>query len=48
MLFLTPLGVPDLRKAKEMLGWLPLVRLEDGLKKSIDYALAHKSLLGLS
>ncbi len=48
LLFLTPLGVPDLRKAKEMLGWLPLVRLEDGLKKSIDYALAHKSLLGIA
>lgn len=48
LLFLTSLGVPDLRKAKEMLGWLPLVRLQDGLKKSIDYALARKSLLGLS
>ncbi len=47
LLFMTPLGIPDIRKAKEELGWLPLVRLEDGLKKSIDYARAHKSLLGL-
>jgi len=48
LLFLSPLGVPDIRKAKELLGWLPLVRIQDGLKKSIDYALAHKSLLGIS
>lgn len=46
-LFLTELAIPDIRKAKEMLGWIPLVRLEDGVKKSIDYALAHKSLLGI-
>ena len=48
VLFCTPLGIPDIRKAKELLGWLPLVRLEDGLKKSIDYALAHKSLIGMA
>ncbi len=45
LLFMTPLGVPDTRKAKEQLGWLPLIRLEDGLKKSIEFALAHKELL---
>lgn len=45
LLFMTPLGIPDARKAKEQLGWLPLVRLEDGLKKSIDFARAHKELL---
>lgn len=45
LLFMTPLGLPDIRKAKEELGWLPLVRLEDGLKKTIDYTLAHKELL---
>jgi UDP-glucuronate decarboxylase len=47
LLFLTTLGTPDIRKAKELLGWLPLVRPQEGLKKSIDYALAHKSLLGI-
>ncbi len=45
LLFMTPLGIPDIRKAKEELGWLPLVRLEDGLRKTIDYTLAHKELL---
>lgn len=47
LLFMTPLGIPDLRRAKDQLGWLPLIRLEEGLKRSIDYAQAHKSLLGL-
>lgn len=45
LLFMTPLGIPDIRKAKEELGWLPLIRLEDGLQKTIEYALAHKELL---
>jgi len=47
LLFMTPLGLPDIRKAKEELGWIPLVRLEDGLQKSVEYALANKQLLGL-
>lgn len=45
--FITELALPDISKAKEELGWLPLVRLEDGLKKTIDYTLAHKELLGV-
>jgi len=28
---------PDIRKAEELLGWMPKVELEDGLKKTIDY-----------
>ena len=43
--FLTELGLPSIRRAKEELGWLPLVRLEDGLKKTIDYVRANKLLL---
>ncbi|MFA6131266.1 MAG: GDP-mannose 4,6-dehydratase [Patescibacteria group bacterium] len=43
--FLTELGIPDIKKAKEQLGWLPLVRLEDGLQKTIDYIRANKILL---
>lgn len=43
-LFLTELGLPDISKAKE-LGWLPLTRLEDGLRKTIDYIKANKILL---
>lgn len=47
LLFLTPLGVPDLTKIKESLGWLPLVTLDDGLRRTIEYAVSHRSLLGL-
>ena len=28
---------PDISKAKELLGWEPLVSLEEGLKKTIQY-----------
>lgn len=45
--FITELALPDISKAKKELGWMPLVRLEDGLKKTIDYTLAHKELLGI-
>ncbi|MFH1099235.1 MAG: NAD-dependent epimerase/dehydratase family protein [Candidatus Uhrbacteria bacterium] len=46
LLFMTPLGLPDITLARELLGWMPIVRLEDGLKKSIEYAQAHKEMLG--
>ena len=46
--FLSSLGLPSLRKAKDTLGWFPLVRLEDGLKRTIDYAVANKESLGLA
>lgn len=46
LLFMTPLGLPDIRKAKEQLGWLPLVRLEDGLAQTIEYTKANRMLLG--
>jgi UDP-glucuronate decarboxylase len=45
LLFMTQLGLPNIAKAKEALGWLPLVTLDDGLKKTIDYTIAHKHLL---
>jgi dTDP-glucose 4,6-dehydratase len=28
---------PDIRRAKQLLGWEPQVELEDGLKKTIEY-----------
>lgn len=46
LLFMSQLGLPDITKAKDRLSWLPLVRLDEGLKRTIDYTIAHKSLLG--
>jgi len=34
--------LPDITKAKQLLGWIPLVRLEDGLRKMIDYARSRR------
>ncbi|MFZ6015917.1 MAG: NAD-dependent epimerase/dehydratase family protein [Patescibacteria group bacterium] len=45
LLFMTPLGLPSLVKAKEKLGWMPLVPLDEGLKKIIDYTMAYKNLM---
>ncbi|MEK9155227.1 MAG: GDP-mannose 4,6-dehydratase [Patescibacteria group bacterium] len=43
--FLTQMGLPDLAKARGQLGWIPLVGLDDGLAKTIDYVRANKLLL---
>lgn len=45
LMFLTELGLPSIVKAKETLSWFPVVRLEDGLQKTIDYIRANKILL---
>lgn len=37
-------GLPDIGKARQVLGWLPLVRLEDGLRRMIDYSRAQRQL----
>jgi len=47
LIFLTKKGRPDLTRAKEFLGWIPLVRLQEGLRKTIDYAIANKEMLQL-
>lgn len=47
LLFLTKKATPDISRAKNELGWLPLVRVEDGLKKTIDFTIANKEMLSL-
>lgn len=46
LLFMSQLGLPDLSKSKEQLGWIPLVTLDNGLKQVIDYTVSNKQLLG--
>lgn len=43
--YLMTLGLPDMTKSREKLGWMPLVRLEDGLQKTVEYIRANKMLL---
>lgn len=45
LIFLTAKGVPDLQRAKNDLSWIPLIRLEEGLRKTMDYTIANKELL---
>lgn len=42
---LNGIGLPDIAKAKSQLGWMPVVLLDDGLQKTIDYIKANKLLL---
>ncbi len=42
---MAPVHVPDIRRAKEELHWLPLTGLEQGLQRSIEYTLAEKATL---
>jgi len=48
LLFLTPKGIPDIARAKDALGWMPIVRLEDGLQRAIDYVVANKEALTMA
>ncbi|OGH88486.1 MAG: hypothetical protein A3J93_04450 [Candidatus Magasanikbacteria bacterium RIFOXYC2_FULL_42_28] len=45
LLFATKKGLPDLAYAKDVLDWMPLTRLEDGLQSTIDYTMANKEAL---
>ena len=45
LMFMTPLGLPDITLAKERLGWYPLVALSDGLHKTIEYVKANQNVL---
>ncbi len=40
--------IPDISYAREALGWEPIISLETGIKKTVDYLKASKDLLGFS
>jgi UDP-glucuronate decarboxylase len=42
--FLSELALPSIERAKE-LGWFPLVRMEDGLRRTIEYLKANQLLM---
>ncbi|MFH1522281.1 MAG: NAD-dependent epimerase/dehydratase family protein [Patescibacteria group bacterium] len=46
-LFMTPLRLPDISKARNELGWMPIITLEKGLNKTIDDLRANKGLKGV-
>lgn len=48
IMFLSKKGIPDLRRAKEYLGWIPIVTLEEGLQKTIDFTIANKERLTMN
>ncbi len=43
--FMRTLGLPDISLAREKLGWFPIIRLEEGLEKLIEYIKANRMLL---
>ncbi len=45
LVFMTPLGLPDIGLVKQKLGWYPLISLEDGLHKTIEYVRANQNIL---
>ena len=45
LLFMRAQPIPDIAKAKRELSWFPLVRLDDGLKRMMEYAIAEKHRL---
>ncbi len=45
LMFMTPLSLPDISKARNELGWFALTKLEDGLFKTLEFTKANKQLL---
>jgi len=45
-MFMTPLCLPNINKARDRLGWMPIMTLEKGLEKTIAYLRASKDLKG--
>lgn len=48
LIFMRPLGLPDISLAKEVLAWFPIVTIGDGLKRTIEYTVAHKDLIAFT
>jgi len=48
LVFLTRKGIPNLQMAKEYLGWIPLIGLDDGLRRTMDYTIAKKNVLSFT
>lgn len=48
LLFMTPLPLPDISRATNELGWIPVVTLENGLKETIHNLMAAKGLRRMS
>ena len=46
LLFMTPMALPIITKAKDEFGWIPIVTLEKGLQRTVDYAKAERTKLG--
>ncbi|HAO81101.1 MAG: UDP-glucuronate decarboxylase [Parcubacteria group bacterium GW2011_GWD2_43_10] len=42
--YLAKQGVPEIIKAKETIGWFPLISLTEGLRQTVDYFRAHHNL----
>lgn len=47
ILFMTPLCLPDINKARNELGWMPVISLDKGLEKTIYELRASKGLKGV-
>ncbi|MEI6378402.1 MAG: NAD-dependent epimerase/dehydratase family protein [Candidatus Falkowbacteria bacterium] len=47
LLFMTPLALPDITLAREALTWMPLVTVENGLRKTIKDLEANRGVKGM-
>ncbi len=47
ILFMTPLCLPNITKARDELGWMPIISLDQGLERAIDDLRASKGLKGV-
>lgn len=47
LVFLTKKGIPNLQRAKTLLNWIPVVTIEDGLRRTVDYTTANKEMIHL-